>query len=76
MKRIEKKEIQKMKMKKLFRSIEQEFMRDLEEMTDELIDELHFKKGWKLEQLKLMQSIGMFYCRESNSFFSRMHYSC
>ena len=63
-------------MKKLFRSIEQEFMRDLEEITDELIEELNLKKGWELEYLKSMQLMGMFYCRESNSFLSRMHYCC
>lgn len=66
----------KKEMRKLFRSTEQEFMRDLEEITDELIEELHHQKGWELENLKSMQLMGMFYCRESNSFLSRMHYCC
>jgi hypothetical protein len=56
-------------MKKHFRLTEQEFMGYLEEMTDELIEELHHQKGWELENLKSMQLMGMFYCRESNSFF-------
>lgn len=64
----------KKKMEKIVSSISEAFMKDMEKITDELISELHSKNGWDLEEVRRMQAMGLFYCRKSNSFFSRMHY--
>jgi len=49
---------------------------DLEEITDDLIEELKRKEGMPEDDLRSMREAGLFYSRSRNSFFSEPVFEC
>jgi len=48
----------------------------LEEITEILIEELFVKYGMPKADLRVMKNMGLRYCREKNSFLSKIFVNC